>query len=113
MAISETKALKEVVVLRIRLQSHQVHLTMLQYYTVHMHAIYRETDPGLNFKPDRTRPDPTRLTRSLNVLKKQTPSSKLRFIACNIAALILDDKTLSKHIRSYILLMRENSMPPP
>ena len=34
------KALKEVVVLRIRLQSHQVHLTMLQYYTVHMHAMY-------------------------------------------------------------------------
>ena len=27
------KALKEVVVLRIRLQSHQVHVTMLQYYT--------------------------------------------------------------------------------
>jgi len=23
-----------------RLQSHQVHLTMLQYYTVHMHAMY-------------------------------------------------------------------------
>jgi len=33
MAISETIALKEVTVLRIRLQSHQVHLTMLQYYT--------------------------------------------------------------------------------
>jgi len=28
------KALKEVVVLRIRLQSHQVHLTMLQYYNI-------------------------------------------------------------------------------
>ena len=28
-----TEALKEVMVLRIRLQSHQVHLTMLQYYT--------------------------------------------------------------------------------
>jgi len=27
-------------VLLIRLQSHQVHLTMSQYYTVHMHAIY-------------------------------------------------------------------------
>jgi len=27
------KALKEVVVLRMRLQSHQVHLTVLQYYT--------------------------------------------------------------------------------
>jgi len=24
-------------------QSHQVHLTMLQYYTVHMHAIYSQT----------------------------------------------------------------------
>ena len=31
-------------VLRIRLQSHQVHLTMLQYYTVHMHAIYSDTE---------------------------------------------------------------------
>ena len=29
--------------LRIRLQSHQVHLTMLQYYTVHMHAMYSQT----------------------------------------------------------------------
>ena len=28
------KALKEVAVLRIRLQSHQVHLTMLQYYNM-------------------------------------------------------------------------------
>ena len=40
---NSVKALKEVVVLRIRLQSHQVHLTMLQYYTVHMHAIYSLT----------------------------------------------------------------------
>ena len=29
---NRVKALKEVVVLRIRLQFHQVHLTMLQYY---------------------------------------------------------------------------------
>jgi len=29
---NSVKALKEVMVLRIRLQSHQVHLTMLQYY---------------------------------------------------------------------------------
>jgi len=28
------KALEEVVVLRIMLQSHQVHLTMLQYYDI-------------------------------------------------------------------------------
>jgi len=28
-------------VLRIRLQTHQVHVTVLQYYTVHMHAIHR------------------------------------------------------------------------
>ena len=31
---NSVKALKEVVVLRIRLQSHQVHLTMLQYYNM-------------------------------------------------------------------------------
>jgi len=37
------KALKEVVVLSIRLLSHQVHLTVLQYYKVHMHAIYSQT----------------------------------------------------------------------
>ena len=30
---NSVKALKEVVVLKIRLQSHQVHLTVLQYYT--------------------------------------------------------------------------------
>jgi len=40
---NSVKALKEVVVLRIRLQCHQVHLTMLQYYTVHMHAMYSQT----------------------------------------------------------------------
>ena len=38
-----SKHWREVVVLRIRLQSHQVHLTMLHYYTVHMHAIYSQT----------------------------------------------------------------------
>jgi len=37
------KALKEVMVLRNRLQSHQVHLTMSQYYTVHVHSIYSQT----------------------------------------------------------------------
>jgi len=37
---NSVKALKEVVVRRTRLQSHQVHLIMLQYYTVHMHAMY-------------------------------------------------------------------------
>jgi len=37
------KALKEVVVLTIWLQSYQVHLTMLQYYRVHMHAMYSQT----------------------------------------------------------------------
>jgi len=40
---NSVKALKEVVLLRIRLQSHQVHLTMLQYYSVHTHAIYSQT----------------------------------------------------------------------
>ena len=40
---NSVKALKEVVVLRIRLQSHQVHLTMLEYFTVHMHAMYSQT----------------------------------------------------------------------
>jgi len=33
------KALKEVMVLRIRLQSHQVHLTMLQYYTCMQYTV--------------------------------------------------------------------------
>jgi len=41
---NSVKALKEVVVLRIRLQSHQAHLTVLQYYTVHMHAMYIQSD---------------------------------------------------------------------
>jgi len=36
--INSVKALKEVVVLTIRLQSHQVHLTVLQYYTCIMHV---------------------------------------------------------------------------
>jgi len=40
---NSVKALKEVVVLRIRLQYHHVHLTMLQYYTVNMHAMYSQT----------------------------------------------------------------------
>jgi len=35
-------ALKEVMVLRIRLQSHQVHLTMLQYYTVRHKVIHTQ-----------------------------------------------------------------------
>ena len=49
---NSVKALKEVVVLRIRLQSHQVHLTMLQYYTVHMHAIaiYSQTENNTHTK---------------------------------------------------------------
>jgi len=38
---NSVKALKEVVLLRIRLQCHQVHLTMLQYYTCN--AIYNQT----------------------------------------------------------------------
>ena len=42
-ATNSVKALKEVVVLRIRLQTHQVHLTMLQYYALHMHAMYSQT----------------------------------------------------------------------
>jgi len=36
------------VVLRIRLQSHQVHPTMLQYYTVRMHAIYSQMYTQMN-----------------------------------------------------------------
>jgi len=40
---NSVKALKEVVLLRIRLQSHQVHPTMLQYYTVHIHTMYSQT----------------------------------------------------------------------
>ena len=35
------KAMKEVVVLRIRLQSHQVHLTMLQYYNMQYTLIHK------------------------------------------------------------------------
>jgi len=38
---NSVKALKEVVVLRIRLESHQVHLTMLQAYT-HMQYIHKK-----------------------------------------------------------------------
>jgi len=44
---NSVKALKEVVVLRIRLQSHQVHLIMLQYYTC-IHAIYSDTYTKMN-----------------------------------------------------------------
>ena len=36
---NSVKALKEVMVLRIRLQSHQVHLTMLQYYTCMQYTV--------------------------------------------------------------------------
>jgi len=36
---NSVKALKEVVVLRIRLLSHQVHLTMLQYYTCMQYTV--------------------------------------------------------------------------
>jgi len=43
---SSVKALKEVVVLRIRLQSHQVHLTMLQYYTRMQQYIYNKSSSG-------------------------------------------------------------------
>jgi len=48
--INSVKALKEVVVLRIRLQSHQVHLTMLQYYNMQytvMHKIRTYTKMNL------------------------------------------------------------------
>jgi len=38
---NSVKALKEVVVLRIRLQSHQVHLTMLQYYNMQCTVIHK------------------------------------------------------------------------
>jgi len=37
---NSVKALKEVVVLRIRLQFHQVHLTLLQYYNrLHVYTV--------------------------------------------------------------------------
>ena len=36
---NSVKALKEVMVLRIRLQSHQVHLAMLQYYTCMQYTV--------------------------------------------------------------------------
>jgi len=39
---NSVKALKEVMVLRIRLQSHQVHLTMLQYYTYMQYTAHRK-----------------------------------------------------------------------
>jgi len=39
---SSVKALKEVVVLKIRLQSHQVHLTRLQYYTCMYYTVARD-----------------------------------------------------------------------
>jgi len=41
--INIVKALKEVVFLRIRLQSHQVHLTVHDTI-LHMHAIYSHTE---------------------------------------------------------------------
>jgi len=48
---NSVKALKEVVILRIRLQSHQVHLTMLQYYNMQYtvtHKIHAYTKINLN-----------------------------------------------------------------
>jgi len=38
---NSVKALKEVVVLRIRLESHQVHLTMLQNYYIQYTVIHK------------------------------------------------------------------------
>jgi len=49
---SSVKALKEVVVLRTRLQSHEVHLTVLQYYTCMqytvIHAMHTDTKMNLS-----------------------------------------------------------------
>jgi len=49
---NSVKALTEVVILRMRLQSHQVHLTMLQYYTCmqytdiqKIHTVETKPDP--------------------------------------------------------------------
>jgi len=42
------KALKEVVVLRIRLESHQVHLTMLQTYACIQHTVIHNTKVNLS-----------------------------------------------------------------
>ena len=39
---NSVKALKEVMVLRIRLQSHQVHLIMLQYYTCMQYTVMQK-----------------------------------------------------------------------
>jgi len=51
---NSVKALKEVVVLMIRLQSHQVHLTMLQYYDISLqyaviHKIHNRLHRNDNF----------------------------------------------------------------
>jgi len=48
---NSVKAVKEVVVLRIRLQSQQVHLTMLQYYRMQytlIHKIHTYTKMNLS-----------------------------------------------------------------
>jgi len=42
---NSVKALKEVVFLRIRLQSHQVHLTMLQHYTYMQYTLIHKITP--------------------------------------------------------------------
>jgi len=51
------KALKEVVVVRIRLQSHQVHITMLKYYTCMqytvIHKIYKNESKHSQMGPVR------------------------------------------------------------
>jgi len=46
---NSVKALKEVMVLMIRLQSHQVHLTELQYYTCMQYTVkYNNTYTKMN-----------------------------------------------------------------
>jgi len=48
---NSVKALKKVVVLRIRLQSHQVHLSMLQNYNIQyivIHKIHTYTETNLS-----------------------------------------------------------------
>ena len=48
---NSVKALKEVVVLRIRLQSYQVHIAMLQYYNIQYTAIHKIMLATLDIHP--------------------------------------------------------------
>ena len=67
--INIVKALKEVVVLRVRLQSHKVHLIMLQYYTMQytvIHKIHKNESKHSEMSPLRQNPI-QRTVRSVHV----------------------------------------------